>query len=403
MAGFEFPPPPRQSPIALRSSTYGKITGALGQLAREQAGATQRGRLRRFRAKLVDKQLVVPTAGITLVEYAWRQVFFNRLTGTWQDAANGFTSERPSDPPPNDNFGAPAFNLADMSTLRSSPVGVGIIEDEEPIVEIMLVPLVDDEADGDSYVRLFWYQDPQDIWSAKITAVTGATNATYDAEAIANPEVSVTNATPVDRLLTNGVYPPKSVNDDEGVRIQRLADGSFVLLANESIGNATCVPGGVAAAAGTVWINAADSSEISNQAAVEDFDIKHVLPADTVVEGNLYRVTAIGELDVNTSTDSVGFQLRLDNTAIHTVTAKRPSGDDRRFCLKWLIDIRTAGEVFVTCAESQVGTADGYEISAGPTAFTDSQDNDLEIAVDWGAASANNVAKLNTFLVEGLL
>lgn len=330
-------------------------------------------------AEVVDTR-EVGSSGI--YEVRWAEIEWDEDNDEWQTKVGGMTSVIDTD------------NWA-RAAIPASGTNGGLADG----VRILVWPA----NNSDNETRWLYITCLPDLLSAKITSVTGTTNATYNAQAIADSSIAVTGATPVDRDLTGGDYSARSANDEEGVYLQRLSDGSLVLLANEKIGNSTCTTGGVAAVAGAIWINSASSSAVADEAAVTDFDIVHVITAGTLIEGNLYRVTAIGELDVNASTDSVAFQLRLANSAIHTVTAKRPGADDRRFAIVWLIDIRTSEETYVTCERSQVGSAEGYEIQDNGGTFDETVDNDLEVAVDWTTASANNSAVLNTFLVERLL
>lgn len=68
------------------------------------------------------------------------------------------------------------------------------------------------------------------IWAAKVTARSATTNATYDAVAIEDKSVSVSGATPVNRLFSTSDFTFLAAEVDDPCQIQRAEDGSFVLV-----------------------------------------------------------------------------------------------------------------------------------------------------------------------------
>ena len=146
-----------------------------------------------LRVRLTGKQTVDNAAG-RWVEYAWESV------EAGDDHAFTTTEDRPTsgvyEGGEVDEFGNPAFNLAEVPLAGYLHEGLEISEEESerPVVTLTVLST----RDG-STVRVFYH--PLAQANAVITAVTGSLNATYSARML-DGTASVTDVTPVNRLFS---------------------------------------------------------------------------------------------------------------------------------------------------------------------------------------------------------
>lgn len=79
------------------------------------------------------------------------------------------------------------------------------------------------------------------IWAAKVTARSATTNATYDAEAIEDASVSVTGATPINRLFSTASFTFNAAAVNDTCLIARNEAGTFqLIILTETITVSSC-------------------------------------------------------------------------------------------------------------------------------------------------------------------
>lgn len=68
------------------------------------------------------------------------------------------------------------------------------------------------------------------IWAAKVTARSGTTNATYDAQAIEDASITVSSATPINRLFSTSSFTFNAAAVNDTCLIVRNQAGTFELV-----------------------------------------------------------------------------------------------------------------------------------------------------------------------------
>ena len=130
-----------------------------------------------------------------------------------------------------------------------------------------------------------------------------------------------------------------------------------------------------------------------------------VLPAGALTVGTLIRVTAIGSITNQNSTDTFGVKLRLGSTDLVTITARDPATADVFHIQADILvrvagasgSLRTIGHSLFT-APASYGTNEVVSLTG--TSVDTTVANTLFVEGTWSVANANNIARLDVLSIE---
>lgn len=175
--------------------------------------------------------------GATAIPHAW-------IEAQWS-AANEVMEELGTAPHQTGQPTRPRRTSTEGSGTGADPYarpGYNATAPEAPIPDGTLCLCVLQQTDEGEPVWLLWpVQSSRSEWSAKITARSATTNATYSAEAIDDPNVSVSSATPINRLFSTSSFTFNAAAVDDPCLILRKEDDTLVLvILTETITVSSC-------------------------------------------------------------------------------------------------------------------------------------------------------------------
>jgi hypothetical protein len=130
-----------------------------------------------------------------------------------------------------------------------------------------------------------------------------------------------------------------------------------------------------------------------------------VLPASALTVGTLIRVTAIGSITSQNSTDTFGVKLRLGSTDLVAITARTPAAADVFHVQAEILvrvagasgSLRTLGHQLFTAPASY---AANEVVSITGTAVDTTASNTLFLEGTWSVTNAANIARLDAMSIE---
>ena len=172
----------------------------------------------RFNARILSQQGGFPGGGKL---HEWEEVAWDPVSTTFVGVVDGYSS--------NGIPGKRAIHAPSKGLLAVSG---------QPIVQITLV-----KTTNGPWIATFEASGATEVLAAKVTGVSGPTNATYDAEAIVDATISVSGSTPMNRGIVGVDYLSGSVFN----LCLLIWDNDFqnygLLIFGEQINTTACQPG----------------------------------------------------------------------------------------------------------------------------------------------------------------
>ncbi len=154
----------------------------------------------------------------------------------------------------------------------------------------------------------------------------------------------------------------------------------------------------------TLYVNAADSTAISNVATITAFDLSYTIPANMLRVGDIIRVKAQAIATATNSTDTLVITLKIGSTTVIATAAVDVANNDiGTIDAEFVIRTIGASGTFIASGEQSLGvpgTVTSKPFILGSTAIDTTATQAITVSATWSVASASNSVTLRLLEVS---